>query len=326
MATRTELQRRETITYAANSSSSTQLKVRGLIRGIFLELTGTLAVAVNMTAAVAQNPGTLIPSLTVRKNGKVIKQGRFIDWLTRMYAYGYKLPAETACAAPAAGSPYPFRSRIYIPFITPGARRPVDTVLFIGQGDRLDIDVTWGDTNSMGTGGTKTFTVTPQLNVVVDEMNGNIAPVGVFKELNFEDNVGGVANTNYQGAQMPVSPVIQYHSLLIQCEDNVANSLRTLESFVTDMTLQTQGESGTEQPYGIISGVQNQHMVNVVQKMVDGVRTGVYPVLFQPYYEGLMTYNLRGAGLTDLRFLLNIAAPTTDGFVRVLTNTIEPVI
>jgi len=324
MPVRTELQRRETITWAANSSSSTQLKVRGLIRGLFLELTGTLNVTGAMTAAVAQNPGTLVPSFTVRKNGKVLKQGRWIDWLTRMYAYGYKLPAETAAAAGVAA--YPFRSRIYVPFITPHARRPVDTVLFIGQGDRLDIDITFGDVNSLGTGGTKTFTVTPQVNIVVDEMTGNIAPIGVFKELNFEDSVGTTANTNYQGAQMPVSPVIQYHSLLVQCEDNVANSLRTLESFINDLTLQTQGEGGTEQPYGIISGGQNQNMVNVVQNMVDAVRVGVYPVLFQPYYEGLMTYNLRGAGLTDLRFLIDHAAPTTAGFVRVLTNTIEPVI
>lgn len=324
MTVRTELQRRETITFAANSSTSTQLKVRGLIRGVFLELTGTCAVTGAMTAAVAQNPGTLIPSLTIRKNGKVLKQGRYIDWLTRMYAYGYKLPAQVQVSAGVAV--YAFRSRIYIPFITPRGRRPVDTVLFVGQGDRLDIDVTWADINAVGTGGTKSFTVTPQLNVIVDEMNGNIAPVGVFKELNFEQGVGTAANTNYQGAQMPVSPVIQYHSLIIQCEDNVANSLRTLESFITDLTLQTQGETGTEQPYGIVSGAQNQHMVNVVQNMVDAVRVGVYPVLFQPYYEGLMTYNLRGAGLTDLRFLINHAAPTTSGFIRVLTNTIEPVI
>jgi len=276
--------------------------------------------------AEARNPGSLVPSIMLRLNHQtVLKQGRWNDWVDRDKVF-HKAQAQTVCSAAAAT--YAFRSRINLPFITPMGARPIDTVLNLGPDDRLDLDLTFGsDTNLVNSSTAQSLSVTPTINVIA-EMEAHIEgvtpdPVGIYRETAFETNPGSGANTDYQGLQMTTARGMEYHHLIIVQEDNVANTGRTLESTITDLTLQQQGGGQVSQPVGIIGGEQLQYDFNVRNNKADSVPTGIYPILFQPNFEGRMTYNLDSSDLDDLRFLVDLAAPTTNAYLRVLQGTIE---
>lgn len=323
MIARTMLRRVQTIAYSANNTVTSRIDVTGRVRRLFLELKGSATVAANAGNVETQNPGTLIPSMQLFLNhSDVLKQGRWLDWIDRGYVLE-KLPAETAVAAAAAS--YAVASRIEWPFITPLAARPIDTVLEIGQNDRLDIQITWGDVTSLGDGGI-TWATEPTIDVIAEITNDpNLPPaVALYKESAFEDSVGTSANANYQGLTMVTGPGLNYHHLIIVCEDDHADTGRAKISNITDLTLQQTGQGVVSNPVGIISGLETQHDFNTNMVKVNAVRTGVYPILFQPQYEGRMTYNLVTADLDDLRFVINQALFPTAGYNRVLQGSVEP--
>lgn len=324
MIARTMLRRILTIPYNENNTVTHRLDVTGRIRRLFLELRGTITESGGGGGDVlAQNPGTLVPSMQLFLNhSDMLKQGRWLDWVDRGYCLE-KLPAEVAVAAPDGA--YNIASRIEWPFITPLGARPIDTVLEIGQNDRLDIQLTWGDEASLGDG-TLTWNTEPTVDVIAEITNDpNLPPaIGLYKESAFEEAVGTDANANYQGLQMVTGPGLNYHHLIVVSEDNLADVCRTKLSNITDLSLQQTGQGVVSQPVGVISGDELQHDFNTNFVKVDAVRTGVYPVMFQPAFEGRMTYNLVTADLDDLRFIINHALFTTSGYFRVLQGTVEP--
>ena len=312
-----------TVLYSANNVVPTRLEVTGKVRRLFLELTGTLDVTGAMTAAVTQNPGTLVPTITLRFNEQtILKSGRWLDWINRAYVFD-KLPVQVTAAAGVAA--YAFRSRIQLPFVTPWGARPIDTILVIGDRDRLDLDIGWGDENSLGTGGTKAFTVNPEIRVIAEMINDvNVEPVATYKEGAFEDAVGTAANTDYQGLDLVTGPGVNYHHQIIAAEDNVANSLRALVDVIDQVQIQMTGQGIVSTPFGQVTGPQLQQDFNQDSVRVDAPRVGIYPVLWQPRFDGRMTYNLVTADLNDLRFLINHTLFATAGTFRVAYGTVEP--
>ena len=321
---RTLYRRIASIAYSANNTVTTQLQVTGKVRRLFLELTGTWNETAGTGTAITQNPGTLVPGLTLRFNdATILKQGRWLDWIDRQFVFK-KLPAQVAAAAAIAA--YAIRSRLEMPFITPMAIRPIDTILVVGDNDRLDLDVTWADENQLIDSPTGSFTTAPQINVVAEMVNDvQVEPVAVYKEGAIEvGGLGTTANTDFQGIQPVVGPGINYHHLILVSEDLAATTLRAKVSNLNQISLQSTGGGLVTTPYGQVSGAQNQNDFNVHMAKVDGVRAGVYPVLFQPEFEGRMTYNLVTADLNDLRFLIDHATYATDGVIRCLTGSVEP--
>lgn len=329
MAIQRSLTRRiATVAYSANNVVPNQLLVTGKIRSLTLQLSGTLNVTGGGGTAISQNPGTLVPSITLRYNEQsILKQGRWIDWVDRGYTF-LKLPNQTAAAAGVAS--YAIESTIELSFITPGGAKPDDTILVIGDNDRLDLDVQWTDENSLLSGGTKAWTTNPSINVVADMINDpNVQPIAVYKEGAFEvGSLGTAANTNFQGLQPTTGPALNYHHLIVVTEDNAATSLRAKVSNVNQIELQQSGQGIQTTPFGQISGnvmLERFNLNGWQQKpRIDATRAGVYPVLFQPHYAGRLTYNLNTADLDDLRFIINQAAFATDGVDRVVWGTVEP--
>jgi len=336
MFNRTTRREIATIAYSANNMVTTQLTgVTGRIRSLYLVVEGSLLVSTAGTNYLqTRNPGTLIPSLTLRlNNSQVLKQGAFNDWRDRAYCFT-KTPAQTAVAAKTAAT-YPFISRITWPFVTPLGGKPTDTILQLGPNDRLDLDVSWGSEEDIIASSTsQSFSVAPTLTVVAemeayirpDPANGVAGtpdPIGIYKEQTTEWNIGASAVSNWQNATLIVAPNLEYHSIILVEEDAVANTGRALVSTITDITLQTQGGGYVSQPYGLVEGLDNQTWYNERRRLVDSVATGIYPVTFQPDNEGRITYNLDSTGLDDARFHLTIGDPGTNGFLRVLTQTIE---
>jgi hypothetical protein len=320
---RTLTRRLTTIAYSANNTVPTQLNVTGKVRRLWLRLTATLNVTATATT-ITQNPGTIVPSLILRFNEQtILKSGRWLDWVDRGYVFT-KLPTEVAAAGVVAS--YSVTSLIELPFITPGGIRPIDTILVIGDNDRLDLDITWADENQLVAGGTKAFTTNPVISVMAEMINDvRVEPVAIYKEQAFENgSLGTGANTDYQGLQMVTGPGINYHHLIVVTEDLAATSLRARVSNINQIQLQSTGQGIVSTPFGQMTGPELQEDFNAWHTRVSAVRAGVYPVLFQPEFEGRMTYNLVTADLDDLRFILNQATFATDGVDRVVYGTVEP--
>ena len=322
MPQRTIRRRVLTIPYQANSLVREEIPISGKVRRLFLKLVGTLDITVEATAALAQNPGTLIPSLSIILDREIVlKQGRWNDWRDRMYAH-YKLPAETADAITVDETT--ILSTIIIPFITPLAGKPVDTVLDMDAFQRLDIEVQWGDENSIVAGGTKAWTTDPEIQIVAEISSFDPPPEGLYKELAFDsDGLGTAANTNLQ-LELVTGPRLDYHHVFLSAEDVVANSGRTkVATAINSLTLQQQGAGESSNPFGLVSGYEMQYIFDQLFATVDGIQTGLYYIPFQGQFDGRNTFNLATAGLDDLRLIIDHAAFTTAGIIRTMYGTIE---
>jgi hypothetical protein len=256
----------------------------------------------------------------------VLKQGAWNDWRDRVYCFT-KTGEETKVTAATAAT-YPFVSRVILPFNTPRSAKPIDTILQLGTNDRLDLDLTFADDEALvASSTTQSWATTPTVTVVgeieafIPDVTPN--PIGVYKESTTEWNIGASAVSNWQNATLIVAPNLEYHSIIMVEEDAVANTGRARVSTITDVTLQQQGGGYVSQPFGLIEGLDMQHWYNQRNRLVDSVRTGVYPICWQADAEGRITYNLDTSSLDDLRLILTIADPGANGFLRVLTGTIE---
>jgi hypothetical protein len=330
MIARTGTRKVATVAYSANNTVRTQLTgVTGRIKRLWLELGASFTVTTAGTNyAQARNPGTLVPQILLMLNGTVVlKQGAWNDWIDRAYAMR-KLPAESAASAAAAT--YPIASRIELPFNLPMGSRGVDSILQLGPDDRLDLIITWADDTALvADSTTQSFATDPTIDVIADmeaylgpNAHGG-SPLGRYTEVVSEHAIGAAAVADFQDVQLVTAPGREYHHLILVCEDQVANTGRTLVSCLTDVTLQQQGGGNQSQPVGIKSGLELQHIYNQHHRLVDGVRTGVYPIHFPGDNDGRITYGLDSTNLDDLRFLLNVADPGASGFVRCLQGTFE---
>jgi hypothetical protein len=266
-------------------------------------------------------------------NSQVLKQGAWNDWRDRAYCFT-KTPEETKVTAATAAT-YPFISRITLPFITPRSAKPIDTILQLGTNDRLDLDVTWADDSALvASSTTQSLSVSPTITIVAEieayippdpaaGIAGTPPPIGVYKESTTEWNIGASAVSNWQNATLIVAPNLEYHSVIMVEEDAVANTGRARVSTITDVTMQQQGGGYVSQPFGLVEGLDMQHWYNQRNRLVDSTRTGVYPICWQADAEGRITYNLDTSDLDDLRMILTIADPGADGYLRVLTGSIE---
>lgn len=312
-----------TLPYQANAPIRREIPVSGYIRRFWLKMRAVLDVTVEADAALARNPGTLIPNLTIFRNGEeVLKMGRWNDWIDRSYMYYGKIPTQLIAALAVAE--YPIRSFITIPFITPMARQPQDTVLSIGAQEKLEIEVQWRDEDALVTGGTKAFTTDPEVRILAEISRWDLNPVAVFKETSFETStLGTVANADLQ-IPLVTGPLTNYHSLLLVAEDNVADSLRTLVDEINTLWLQSNGGGRIENIVGPVDGIEQQYYIDTMITSVPGVQTGLYPLPFQGMFDGMASFAVSTAGLSDLRLIVDHGTFDTDGYIRILQSLWEP--
>lgn len=320
MQPRTQLRRIATFNYAAQQTIEQQLSISGRIRGLFLELSGTLDVTGGGGTAIARNPGTLVPVITLLKNRvEVLKQGRWLDWVDRAGIF-WKLPNEDATAAAVAADT--FRSRIYLPFCVPWGVNPTDSVLEISDTDRLDLQITWGSPDSLLSGGTKSLTaggaVAPTVDVIAEISQWDSAPNWIYHEDAFDSPaLSAVANTDLN-LQLVAQPGRAYHHFALVAEDNPGAAGRTLvATAINNARIDATAPEGVFNPWGPLSGDEIQQEFDQRMRPISAVRTGVYPIAFQPRFDGGIFYNL-DADLSDLRFRIDHAAFATAGTIRVL--------
>ena len=307
------------IAYAANQPQTVRLLVSGFVRALWLELTGTLNVTV-LGTAVNRTPGTLVPTITTMLNGtEIYHSGRWNDWVDRGYMF-FKAPAQTAATGGVASTA--IASRIRLPFITPWAVRPSDTVLYLTNNDRLEVQVTWADENSQVTGGTKAWTTNPQITVIPEVTTEDGQPIAKYKELALDSNALGVAANTDLNIPLTVGPKIAYHHLGLVAEDIPAAGRVPVTTLLNSVQLRQTSNGFTSQPFGPMTGSQIANEYDTYFNRA-GVQTGIYPVVFQPRYDGRTNFNLDTSDLSDLRWIINHAGFTTDGRIRTLIGRVE---
>lgn len=327
---RTGFDRWGQINYVANNPADQfRCRVEGsFVRWIQLDLTATLNVTVLGTAAIARNPGTLINNILIRKNGKMLKSGRFVDWIDRAFMYWGKVIPQTRDTT--AVNATTVRSRIVIPFEMPLTREPQDTVLWVGRDDVLTIDVTWADENALVNGGTKAFTANPQLRVSGFTTTSNPAPKGLFIEAFEEFPDMGTAALNAAERELITSPKQNYHSAMLVTENNLAPTAggRTLADWTLtrfELRQTVNNQNAASRGGDALTGDEIQQATDMIVPSVAGIQTGLYPFYWSTMVDGMRSFAYPTAGLSDLRLILSSAvAPTTGGIVRWLKNVWEP--
>lgn len=327
MPQRTTRREITTIPYRANQMVREQLQVSGKVRKLFLKLSGTLNVTDDTDAVVVgRGPGTLISALNIFADREILlKSGRWNDWRDRMW-FHFKLPVDTNVQATIAE--HAFVATIQIPFITPQAARPVDTVLNMDEFQRLDLEIQWGDENSLLYSGTKAFSVDPVVEVIADVSRMDPDPIALYKENAFDSvPLEDAANTDLQ-LEMVVGPRINYHHVCLIAENDAgAGAGRVLAATALNQILLQQSARGElSYPYGPVSGVQLQMDYVTWFTRVNAVQTGTYPISWQGNYDGFNSYNLATGNpvLDDLRLRVDHAAFSDAGWLRVLNGTVEP--
>jgi hypothetical protein len=310
------------IPYAANQPQTVRLPVSGNVRSLTLELTGTLNVTVGGTA-MNGIPGNLIPYLKVSLNGpNILHDGRWNDWtFARGYAFT-KLPAETAPTGGVASTA--IYSMIRIPFITPWAVRPEDTILPVSNTDRLEVQVQWGDENSLVSGGTKAWTTNPQITVIPEVTVKDGVPIGYYREFAIDSQtLGAVANTNTT-FQLNIGAGQMYHHCILIAEDIVAVTGRNrVATALNNVQLNLVKGGQTSQPIGPLTGTQIRFEYDQYFNR-GGVQTGVYPIVFGPRFGGTYFNDLDVSDVAYLQVQVNNAAFATNGILRAVVGQFNP--
>lgn len=318
------LRRVATIQYQANTTVRENIPVSGKVRNFFLVLSGVQTHS-NVTSVFAQGqgPGGVVQGITAYLDRDVVyKQGRFSDFKDRQAQFS-KAPNTVAIGVTAAA--HTFKDYARLNCVTPGGRFPEDTALDMDQWSRLDFEIQWGDETSICTATATSFTTNPTIEVYAEVINTERAPNGLYRETAFDsDALGTSANTGLE-LELVTGANRNLHHLMLIAEDNAANVGRTKVSTVLNsIRLQQTAAFGQSNLFGLISGAALQEEYDSRFSRVDGIQTGVYPVLFQPRYDGLSTFNVFTEPLDDLRFIIDHAAFSTAGYIRVLEGIVEP--
>ena len=333
MPQRSGLRRVHTFTHSDNATQREQINMSGYVRALKLRLTGTIAVTSNATNVMNFDPENLISSINIwLNNEEILHTGRMIDFRIRNGVFG-KLGTQdqVGTTVTSGASPYAFTSIVEIPFEIPAARKGADTILSLPSADRLDIEVTWGDTTSLINGGTVVMdgassSVVPTLIVLADIVRVAQPPTHVYKTGAFDsDALGTSANTSLE-IPITTSARRNYHHLVVTTEDvnNAAGGGRNLEAVtINDITLRQESGGEVSNIIGPITGTELQEEFDLLSANENGIQTGVLPIVFQSRHSGMRTFNVATGKLSDLRWLVDHGTFGTSGRIRTIYGTIE---
>ncbi|MEA1938540.1 MAG: hypothetical protein U9N14_05560 [Pseudomonadota bacterium] len=307
-----------TVPFQANQPVRREIEISGFVRELGLQLAGTLDITGAGGTLQSQTPHALVPNVTLWLNDDPIHQGRWVDYRVRNYVFS-KLPPMLAVAGVGVAA-HPFHSFLRFPFLTPAGRQPVDSILYIGKDDKLEISIQWLDENALVTAGTKSLTtglgVSPTVTVMADIETNSKMPKLLYKTASQDSEAlaAGVANTDLN-IQL-VRATREYHHMILTAEDIVAATGRNFVATALNRVTLRQEGGGSEGRMAWLTGDMLQREFDTLAQTVDGIQTGVYPIVFQPRHDGMNTYNVPAGQLKDLRFVIDHAGFTTNGRIR----------
>jgi hypothetical protein len=308
----------------------------GALRNLLLEVSGTLDVTV-ATGAVAQDlgaPGIVRNArLTLNEDEVILKRGTGFGFTRSQYLFYGKTPAVTNVGVTQAA--HAFAARWIWPLVTPHARNPEQSQLLVTGNDRLDIITTWGDEDSLVSGGTKSLNtgngVAPRIDVFADieRPSSNMRePSGFFKQSELTFPSRGTAAWSGEEFELVPSPNKNIHSHGLMTVDNeaAADGGAVLENWVpTNVTLQQIVDGQESNIFAGFSGVALQDLFDIPGNTSSGIQTGFYPVPYQLLSDGMRSFTLPTGDMSDLRYKLTTTnAGGVEMQLRVLENTWEP--
>ena len=312
----------KTFNYADSESQRDVIPITGKVYGLMCRLAGTLTISTSADGDVAsRSPWTLINTIVIHYRGVAIHRGRLADFFDRMRIFGGS-PVATDIADSVAA--HAFEAQIFIPFVAPHVSNPFASILPVGRSDQLEVEIQWGNEESIYPGATAgnralsatTFEVCPVVNNAVPD------PDYLYMTSYREEGVGTTANSEKE-IELPTGQGNRYHHLVIAAEDNHGTTKRGLVSTALNtVRLEADVQGSPVDVVGSVSGDTLRHLWDQWTN-ADGLITGLYPIGFSPFHGGDPSQDLDAAQLGQLRFLIDHDAFATDGYLRVLEGRVS---
>lgn len=321
------------IAYKANSPAQLRVEMTGVnIRALFVEVIGTLDITTTTDGTlVTRNPGTLVENFQiVLPDGTIPVWGRLLDFEDRAYVWTYGGPKVTpdTLAANASESLACF----HIPFNAPWSKEPYLTALDMNWWREFIVNIQYGDENRIVKKGALTveaWSVEPKLRIWAEITRDKIGPrrqmfVQRFQET---DSLGTAANAALR-LRIPRGPSINYHSLILVAEDDTGSGFvnrAKVSTVLNNVYISQRGEK--DYPSNLLqtpmtgSILQYEFSQRFDRNLAN--LTGIYPIMFSPRMDGLMSYSLKTEDMTDLDLYIDHSGFTTKGYIRLLTQHIE---
>lgn len=294
------------IPYSVNASEIVDIPRGKLIRGILLKLTGVFTIGgVDGAGTVVQdNPWTLIKRIQVIVDGSQIVKDMdgvgYRHWNQSFDLKSHGFP-QTVCVAATADT-YPLLAYIWIPFVMPGTRVPIDTLFDSRLTDTLQLRIDWGDVESIVAGGglTKELTDVKITPVSVETTQPASRVFSLLKEFIIEKTVDSVT-TEYP-IDIPRGQW-SYRAFMMRC---VSDDVRS-DGIITEFSKVSQ--SSFFHFNAIPAPVFRE--LSEMEEMALGQATGIY--IWDAIEDGMLTGAVPTGRLSDYRFKLDVLHPgTTD--------------
>jgi hypothetical protein len=326
MPSKTTEQEIAVIGYKANQAVPTELLVgRGVCRHLELHLSGVLNISsISSIAAIGNGPWNLIPNIRVRVDGKeTIADVEFMDLAIHEETFFERPPETDITVAGTGDKPFSCRARVMFqaPHLAEQARCGLDMYYF----RKIELIPTWGNVNSLISGGAATFSTDPTLRVIPLMGENDPAPEFVYKMLASEISSG----TFTAAVTDRVHELVQddgkfLQSLIVAYYDEVAATGRTLASTaLTNIRLRQLLGSSNFNAFGLLTGEDMREIWHREYRRAVDLQDGLYPYSFMGKTEGRFGAALETGEGSDLRLLFDSATPSNTARVRVLEQILE---
>jgi len=324
------------IPFTDNGVATIDLPRGFLGRSLFCRLSGTVTVGVaNATAIVAESPYPLIRRLEIIADGRdTIKSltGQQLRAFTSFYYGG--LPPFTVPGV-AIGA-QPFAAFFVVPFESPLARSPIDTLLDTRRYEQIQLRITWGVGNGAAGATTDLLDGAPTTTQVVSNCGLDVSmfqtaePSGELFSLfrqTYQEQIFTASTTDFD-FNIPVGNTIR--SLLLRATTGdlvtAAGQIPT-NAIIQDISLIADS---AHFPVNRVLGAIVQEANAAEYRITDPtsaagltVPAGYYLLDFAE--DGMLTAALQTADIASLRLRLNVAfqAGSTNR-IQVVANEIIP--
>lgn len=312
-----KLKKWKSLTYAANETKSEKLPSNNRLVGVLLDLTGNLVLTGGSSdpTLVQDAPATLFKQIKVTMGGKEVYRLTGIDAYWFAYLWNRFKPAITQPTISGAAT-YAMAVQLPIFFSGPGSLLPDLSILVTNQDLDPQIEVDWGTTTEIATGGDRAITLTSIVcNILAILETGDVKP-RYFRSMVSNQLTVAAASTS---APLPLNygDGFGYRAIFIRA---VLNSVRS-NSLINNVILKLG--SGDDQVINL-SGASIQRDLQSNQGLDPAnYPAGIYMINFDRYKDWSKILPAEDVGQIDLEF--DVASPTGTTFVKVVPELVRKI-
>lgn len=310
----------ERIEYVENSDVTVDIPRGKLLRGILLKVRGALDVAAGVAAtAIEDNPWSIVKRIQVVVDGsQIVKDLDAIGYRWWNTCFDFKgsdtFEFDDITDAEIAGlGVLPFYCFIWIPFVMPGTRVPIDTLFDTRLSDTLQLRISWGDIEDIATADANiTWDTEPWIDPVsVETTQPSNRIFSLLKEFFIEKSVDAVA-TEFP-IDIPRGNWSYRAFMMRELEDGVRS-----DGILNNVSLVSQ------QSFFAMSRLPAAHLraLGDIEEMATNQPTGIHIV--ETIEDGMLSSSTPTGALTDYRFKLDVNVPGADNRILMYCRQVIP--